>query len=341
MTLGELAAALKCGFDGPAETDIVNAASMETAGAGDISFVLDAKAARAMPKCGATALIVPEDVKPDRPAIIAANPYHAFARIMSLLYPEPLIVPGVSEKAEIGEGVSMGEGVRIGPFVSVGDGARIGAGADIRAGARIGAGCVVGDGTVIFENVVVYDNCEIGSRCRIHASSVIGADGFGYVRLDSGEYYKIPQLGIVRLEDDVEVGAGASVDRATLGVTLIKKGVKLDNQVQIGHNCEIGENTVIAGCSGVAGSTTIGRNVAIGGMVAIADHINIASGVLIAGKTGVHTDLKEPGVYAGPMAMKNTAYKRFLLLGKTVEKLKSKISVIEKKMRDGEPGNGK
>lgn len=341
MTLGELAAALKCGFDGPADTDILNAAPMETAGVGDISFVRDAKAARAIQKCGATALIVPEDVEPDRPAIISANPYHAFAQVMSLLYPEPPIIPGISEKADIGEGVSIGEGVRIGPFVTVGDGARIGAGVDIRAGARIGAGCVVGDESVIFENVVVYDNCEVGSRCRIHANTVIGADGFGYVRLATGEYYKIPQKGIVRLEDDVEIGAGSSVDRATLGVTLVKRGVKLDNQVQIGHNCEIGENTVIAGCTGVAGSTTIGNNVAIGGMVAIADHINIASGVLIAGKTGVHTDLKEPGVYAGPMAMKNTAYKRFLLLGRTVEKLKSKISEIEKKLRDGESGNGK
>lgn len=341
MTLGELAAVLKCGFDGAADTDILGAAPMETAGPGDISFVRDARAGRAMKDCGATALIVPENIKPDRPALIAGNPYHAFAQVMGILYPEPPVAPGVSDKSEIGEGVILGEGVRIGPFATVGDGARIGDGADIRAGARIGAGCVVGEGSVISENVVVYENCEIGARCRIHANTVIGADGFGYVPLGTGEYYKVPQRGIVRLEDDVEIGAGSSVDRATLGVTLIKKGVKLDNQVQIGHNCEIGENTVIAGCTGVAGSTAIGSNVAIGGMVAISDHINIASGVLIAGKTGVHTDLKEPGVYAGPMAMKNTAYKRFLLVGRTVEKLKSRIEEIEKKFRSGESGGAK
>ncbi|MGK7346555.1 MAG: UDP-3-O-(3-hydroxymyristoyl)glucosamine N-acyltransferase [Candidatus Nitrospinota bacterium M3_3B_026] len=333
MKLGEIASALGLEVHGDGSVEIERMAQLGTAGPGDIVFVRDEAAAAGMGASRASAFILPPTVRPDRPAIVSANPLAAMAGTLELLSPEPAPPPGVHPTAVIEDSAEMGRDVHAGPHVSVGAGARIGAGACLRAGARIGAGAVVGPGSVIFENVVVYDHCQIGARCRIHANSTIGADGFGYARLADGGSVKIPQRGIVRIEDDVEVGANSSIDRATLGETVIKNGVKIDNQVQVGHNCVIGENVVIAGCSGVAGSVVIGENVMIGGMAAISDHVHIAPGTLIAGKTGVHGDIKEPGVYAGPMAMKNMEYKRFLLSGKAVASLKKKVKQLEDELK--------
>lgn len=338
MTLGEIAGALGLQLSGDEAVEIKRLAPLAEAGDGDISFVANVRAAALIPSSKASALIVPKGISPDRPSIIADNPLLAMAKVAGLLRPEGLAPSGIHPSAVVHEKAMLGDGVSVGPFAIVGEGATISDGSVIKSGAKIGADVVVGSGTVIFENVVIYDNCEIGAGCRVHANTTIGADGFGYVPLESGENFKIPQIGIVRIEDGVEIGANSSIDRATLGVTLIKRGVKIDNQVQIGHNCVIGENVIIAGCTGIAGSAVIGDNVKIGGMVAIADHVKIAPGTLIAGKTGVHGDIKKPGVYTGPMAMKNMEYKRFMLSGRTLEKIKKKVRMIEKKlgMSEGE-----
>ena len=187
---------------------------------------------------------------------------------------------------------------------------------------------------MVFENAVIYRGAIIGERCRIHANTTIGSDGFGYVRDEKGVYVKIPQTGRVVIGDDVEIGSNTSIDRATLDETRIGNGTKIDNQVQIGHNCRIGENVVIAGLSGLAGSVTLEDGVIIGGAAAVADHVRICSGAIIAGKTGVHSDITEPGVYSGPLAMKNMEYKRFVLSGKRIDRLEKKISDLKKEIKE-------
>ncbi|VAX16328.1 UDP-3-O-[3-hydroxymyristoyl] glucosamine N-acyltransferase [hydrothermal vent metagenome] len=330
MKLGEIAAALECRLEGSGDLNIVKVSSLKNAGPEDIALVLDPPKTESGLSAGAGALILTDSANADRPALIVKNPLLALAKIMNLLEPENLPPAGIDDTAIIGKDVALGEDCHVGAYATIGAASKIGDKAVIKAGARIGAACLIGKQSVIFENVAIYDKTEIGDRTRIHANSVIGSDGFGYTRLETGAHFKIPQRGIVRIEDDVEIGASCTVDRATLDVTLIKSGVKIDNQVHIAHNCVIGENTVIAGCTGIAGSVTIGKGVMIGGMVAVSDHLNIADGVMIAGKTGVHTNLSEPGVYAGPMAMKNMEYKRFLLSGKRIDKISKKLKELEK-----------
>ena len=332
MKLGLLAEALGLPLSGGADIEIENAAPLDKAGPRDISFAVNTRAAQAIEISKAGALVLPKGVQAQIPAIIADNPLHAFARVLEILHPERKPAPGVHSTAVIGDGVVLGEGVHIGPHVSIGNGATISNGAMVRAGARIGDNCSIGVDTVIFENSVVYDGCHIGSRCRIHSNAVIGADGFGYTRLQDGRHFKIPQIGSVVIEDDVEIGAGTCIDRAMMESTVIKRGAKLDNLVQIGHNTVIGEDVVMAGCSATGGSAVIGNGVMVGGACAISDHVKISSGVLIAGLTGVHTDLTEPGVYSGPLAMKNMEYKRWVLSGKKLDKVNDRVKAIEDKL---------
>ncbi len=339
MKLGEIADKLGLTLIGDDDPEINSAAGLDDAGPGQITFIQDEKTASALKKSEASAVIAPDHLKLDRPALLTNDPRLAFARALELLHPEQEEPPGIHESAVISDSAETGDGLFVGAHVSIGAGCRIGDNVSIHAGSRLGANCIVGDDTKIFPNVVIYDNCEIGSRVRIHANTVIGADGFGYIRLDSGEYYKVPQRGIVRLEDDVEVGAGSSIDRATTGVTLVKQGVKIDNQVQIGHNCEVGKNTVIAGCSGIAGSVTFGDGVLIGGMVGVADHVKIASGTMVSANSGVYKSIDEPGIYAGPWVMKMTEYKRFLLANKRIDKINKRLKAAEIRIKEFTTGD--
>lgn len=332
MKLGEIAKTIGLALCGDGDLEIDGAAQIDSAGCADIAFLGDKKALALVDSSKACAFIVPEGVKIDRPFMVAKIPLLAFAKVMALLYPERTCEPSVHPSAVIEDGVEIGDGVYVGPFVAVGAKSKLGSGVVIRAGVKIGSDCSIGEDSEIFENVVIYDKTEIGARVRIHANVTIGSDGFGYLRDGANERQKIPHIGSVLIGDDVEIGANSSVDRAMLGKTIIGRGVKLDNQVQIAHNVVIGEDTVIAGCSGVAGSSTIGSNVMIGGMAAISDHVTVVSGAIIAGKAGVHADIKEPGVYAGPMAMKNMEYKRSLLVGKKVEKLTAQLKSLEARL---------
>jgi len=331
MKLGEIAKTLGLTLHG-GDLEIKGVAQIESAGGVEIAFLADKKASALLSSSKAGAFILPEGVLVDRPFITAKVPLLTFAKVMELLHPERRPEPIIHPSSVIADDVHLGDSVHVGPFVAIGAGSKIADNVVLRAGAKIGESCTIGEGSEIFENVVIYDKTEVGARVRIHANTTIGSDGFGYVRDGLGERQKIPQIGSVLIEDDVEIGANSSIDRASMGKTILKRGVKLDNQVQIGHNVVVGEDVVMAGCSGIAGSATVGANVMIGGMVAIADHVTIAPGVMIAGKTGVHSDIKEPGIYAGPMAMKNFEYKRFLLVGKKVAKLASQVNLLKEKL---------
>ncbi len=336
MKLGAIAATLGQTISGGEDIEINCVASLDSAGPGEIAFVQDQSVLSRLSLSKAAALIIPENMEADRPSIFAANPLLAFAKVMEILDPAPTPEPGIHPTAIIGGAVSIGANVHIGAYATIGEGTKVDEGAVIKPGVKIGESCVIGPGSTLFENVTLYDHTIIGARCRIHANSTIGSDGFGYVKTESGEHYKIPQRGCVTIEDDVEIGSNTSVDRAMIGETVIKKGVKIDNQVQIGHNTVIGENCVIAGCSGVAGSSTLGSNVMVGGMVAISDHVTIVSGAIIAGKTGVHKSITEPGVYGGPLVMKNMEYKKFMLTGKKVDRLMARIKGLEQRLGKGE-----
>lgn len=331
MRLGAIARALGVPLTGGGEgLEIQKPAALENAGPSDISFAASERMARSLGSSRAGALVLPEGVAPDRPSFVVKNPALVFARVAAMLAPEPAPPPGIHPTAVIGEGVRIGANVHVGAGVTVGAGCVIGDNVALRDGARALEDCHIGADTVIFWNAVIYRGTIIGQRCRIHANSTIGAEGFGYVRDEEGVYVKTPQTGRVVIEDDVEIGANSSVDRATLDETRIGSGTKIDNQVQIGHNCRIGRNVVIAGCCGLAGSVTLEDGVVMGGMAAVADHVRICSGAVIAGKTGVYSDITEPGVYAGPMAMKNMEYKRFLLSGRRMDRLEKRISGLEK-----------
>lgn len=335
MTLGELAAAAQAALAGDGAVSIRAVAPLDRAGQDDIAPAWRAKPDE-ITRSRAGALIVQQAAATDRPALVSANPPLTLARALELLNPEPPVAaPGVSPRASVGKDVTMGEGVHVGDFAVVGGGARLGEGAVILAGAKAGAGCVIGPGTVIFENVVLYPGTVIGARCRIHAGSVIGADGFGYARAPGNVSYKIPQRGAVRVGDDVEIGACVTIDRATLGETVIGDGVKIDDHCHIGHNCVIGARTVIAGCSGIAGSSTLGEDVVIAGDVAVSDHVTIARGVIVTGGAGVHTDLTEPGMYGGPLVMKHRDYLKFMLSGRRLDKLEAKIKELEQRTKRG------
>lgn len=268
----------------------------------------------------------------DRPVILCKSLKPALVLLLDLFRPARREEPMISDRAEISESAQTGDDVHIAPFATVGPGSRIGSGSCIMGGVRIGRNVTIGKRTLLHPNVVVYDDTVIGSDCIVHSNSVIGSDGFGYYPNENGEHIKIPQRGRVVIGNNVEIGACSSVDRATIGETLIGDGTKIDNQVQVGHNSRLGKNVIMAGSSGVAGSVTLADGVILAGLVGVADHVHLETGVIIGGFSGVHKSLDEPGVYAGPYVMKHQEYKKFLLSGKRLDRL-------EKKMKGGSKKN--
>lgn len=290
MQVRELASWLGAAFEGDGELEVRGVAALESAGAGELSFVSSRKAAlQAGDSKAACLLVAPDyDNKDRRTVIRTADPRGAAARIIARLYPAPESPPGVHATATLDPGVILGAGVSIGPHTAVGAGARIGAGCILGAGCAIGAGARIGDRCVLHANVTLYPNVTIGDRAILHAGCVLGADGFGFV-LIHGVYEKFPQVGRVEIGNDVEIGANSCVDRAALGVTLIGDGTKLDNMVHIGHNCRIGRHVVIAAQTGLSGGVVVEDYAVIGGQVGIGDKARIQSGTILGSGSGVLT----------------------------------------------------
>jgi UDP-3-O-[3-hydroxymyristoyl] glucosamine N-acyltransferase len=295
-TLGEIARVAEASIEGSPDTEIRGVAGLEDAESGDVSFLAHPRYESALASTRATAVILAPGVPCPKhvQALRAKDPYGALARILSLFEPPGgKIPPGVHPSAVIGSGVTFGEGVRIGPGAVIDEGARIGARCTIGAGAVVGAGAVLGDDCLLHPRAVIAHGCILGRRVIVHPGAVIGADGFGYAMV-GGAYAKIPQIGIVEIGDDVEIGANSCIDRATIGRTRIGSGTKIDNLVQVAHNVAIGEGCALAGQSGVAGSARIGDGVRIGGQTGISGHIRIGDGVTVGGRSGVIGDLS-PG----------------------------------------------
>ena len=256
------------------------------------------------------------------PRIVAANPYAYFARAAQLFNPAPVHQAGIHSSAVIHPGAHIAAGAAIAEFVSIGANAVIGEGVSIGAGTVIGEGVSIGAGTRIAARVTVYAHCAIGARAIVHSGVVIGADGFGFApdfSADAGSWVKIPQTGRVLIGDDCEIGANTTIDRGAIDDTVIGNDVKLDNQIQIGHNCTIGDHTIISGCVGIAGSAKIGRRVMIGGAAGILGHLEICDGAVISAMSLVTKSISEPGTYTGSMPLmkhadwlKNAAHLRRL-----------------------------
>jgi UDP-3-O-[3-hydroxymyristoyl] glucosamine N-acyltransferase len=333
--VGELAEHVGGQVTGDREISIAQVASLETAAAGDISYVEDEKFFAAAAKSQASCLIVRHNAPVDFPCRIAVNnPKLAFALIAEVLHPPRQRAPQIHPSAVIANDAKIGNDVFIGAFVCVGEGSIVGGRTQIRAGATIGDGVSVGTDCVIHPHVFIEDAMTIGNRVVLHAGVVIGADGFGYVRGDMG-YHKFPQIGAVVIEDDVELGANTTVDRGALGRTRIGKGTKLDNMVHVGHNCDIGERVVIAAQTGISGSVTIEDDCVIGGQVGFGDHIRVLSGAVIGSKAGVLPGkIVRPGVWWGIPIQPLDEYKRLNAHLSRVPHLREELKALQARVKE-------
>lgn len=268
---------------------------IESATPNALTFLSNPKYAHFAATTQAGAILVSHDFTPQQPVsatlIRVDNPYAALARLMTLVQQLANPLPtGVEEPSFIARGVAIPSEAYIGAFAYVGEGVTLGKGVKLFPQTYIGRGVTIGEGTIIYAGAKVYAGCKIGRNCIIHAGAVIGADGFGFAPGDDGHYAKIPQMGIVELGDNVEVGANTTIDRATMGQTVVGNGTKLDNLIQVAHNVTIGDDTVIAAQTGVAGSAKVGSHCMIGGQVGIAGHINIGNNVNIGAQSGIHSN---------------------------------------------------
>lgn len=306
--LDELVARLGGELVGDGALVVRRVATLDQAGEGDIAFLANPKYLSRLKTSAAAAVIVghkARDAVTDRPRIVTEDPYLYYARVASLFNPPPVALPGVHPLASVSSTVPLSVQIDAGAVVEadveIGEGVMIGAGCSIGRGSRIGAG------TRLAPRVVVYPGSVIGANCILHSGAVIGSDGFGFAREKDGRWVKIPQMGRVVLGDDVEIGANTTIDRGALDDTVIGRGAKLDNQIQIAHNVQIGEDTAIAGCVGIAGSTTIGARCMIAGGVGIAGHLTITDDVVVSAATVVVKSIHKPGVYTSTLPLQSHA----------------------------------
>lgn len=333
LSLADIAARLGGDVLGDAETQVSQVATLAAAGAGEIAFLSNLKYKRQLSETRASAVIVSPAFADATalPRIVAANPYVYYARVTTLLNPAEVPAAGIHPSAVSAS--SLPPSAAIGPHVTIGRNVTLGDGVVIHAGCAIGDGVAVGEGSVLHPNVTIYQDCVIGRRAIIHSGVVIGADGFGFAP-DNGRWVKIPQIGRVVVGDDVEIGANTSIDRGALDDTVIGDGVKLDNQIQIGHNCIIGDHAVIAGCVGIAGSTKIGKGCMLGGAAMILGHLEIADGTVISPGSMVMKSIAKPGKYTALFPLE--AHDRWLHNAAQVRhlsRLAERVAELEKKLQ--------
>ena len=325
---------LKGNVIGNPDVKVSGFSTIENGEAGTLSFLSNPKYNHYIYDTNASIVLVNKDFTPEKEVkttlIQVDNAYEALAMLLGWVEQMKPKKNGVSPQAFISPSAKIGANVYIAPFVYVGEGAEIENYASIDANSYIGENAKIGESTTLHAGVKVEKECEIGKNCIVHAGAVIGSDGFGFAPTPDGSYRKIPQVGNVIIEDNVEIGANTSIDRATLGSTIIRQGVKLDNLVQIAHNVEVKKNTVIAAQSGVAGSTTIGERCVLAGQVGIAGHIEIADGCIFGAQTGVPNSVKEPkSVMQGYPAVSVSIFRRASVVYKNLPELQKIVYQLE------------
>ncbi len=325
--------------EGDENSTVNNLSKIEEGKPRTLSFLGNAKYEHFIYDTEASIVIVYKDFKPTKKLkdsltlIRVKEPRESFAKLLEMYNQIKNNKVGIEQPSFISTSAKLGTSCYVGAFVYIGDNCVIGNNVKLFPNTVIGNNVKIGDDTIIYGGVKIYADTRIGKECTIHAGAVLGADGFGFTPNTENNYHKIPQIGNVIIEDNVEIGANTCVDRATLGSTIIRRGAKLDNLIQVAHNCEIGENTVMAGCVAIAGSTKIGKNCLIGGQVGIAGHITIADGVKIAAQSGIGSSIeKENDVVQGSPAFSYRDHQRSYVIFKNLPKLSVKIDEILKRL---------
>lgn len=334
FTVTQIAAILGGTVEGNSDAQVSRLCKIEEGQPEGLSFLANLKYTNYIYDTQATAVIVSKDFVPERPVgttlIRVDDPYLAFATLLKKYNEMQLDKKGVDSQAFISPSATIGKDCYIGPFAFIGENVRIGDGVKIYPQTYVGDNSVVGDATTLFAGVRVYQNIVIGNRCIIHSGAVIGADGFGFAPTEDGSYQKIEQIGNVVIEDDVEIGANTTIDRATLGSTIIHRGVKLDNLCQIAHNVVVGQNTVMASQSAIAGSGKVGSNCIIAGQVGIVGHIEVGNHVTIAAQSGVTRSFPDNVTILGSPATDAVKQRKTYIYERNLDQLYKRVDQLEK-----------
>jgi len=337
FTATQIAGILEGDIVGNPDVEVSKLAKIEEGTKGTLTFLANPKYTQYIYSTKASITIVNKDFNPENDLnttlIKVEDAYKSFSKLLEYYNQIKMNKTGIEQPSFISESSSYEENVYIGAFSYIGDNVNIGDNVKIYPNSYIGDNVSIGNNVLIFSGAKIYSECVIGNNCVINSGVIIGADGFGFVPNEKGEYNKVPQTGNVILEDNVDIGAATTIDRATLGSTIIRKGVKLDNQIQIAHNVEIGKNTVIAAQTGIAGSTKIGENCQIGGQVGIVGHITIGNNVKIQAQSGIGRNVKDNEVLQGSPALSYGDYNKSYVYFKNLPKIVKGINEMEKKLK--------
>lgn len=341
FTAGMIADYLKGTVDGDPGVMVNTIARIEEGFEGALSFLANPKYEQYIYTTGSSIVLVNNDFVPSSPVkatmVKVVDSYKAFASLLALYEQSKPVKKGIHPTAVVEDSARIGKDAYLGPYVYIGENVTIGDNCRIFSHASIGDNSTIGNGSKIFYGVKVYHECIVGNNCTIHAGSVIGADGFGFAPQSETEFMKIPQIGNVILEDNVEIGANTCIDRATIGSTIVRKGVKLDNLIQVGHNVEIGENTVMAAQTGIAGSTHIGRNCMFAGQVGITGHIKVADGTKVGAQSGIAGAVKKPdSTLLGSPAMDAHGFMKAWVVFRKLPEIRVAIDKFEKFLKESD-----
>jgi len=332
LILRELASRLGCGLRGDGDIEVLRVAGIEDSGPGDLTFVANRRYAAHLATTRASAVIVAPEVCTTIPSLLAPNPYLAYARAAALLHPARPMAPGVHPAAQIDPSAVLAEGVHVGALAVIGPRVRIGVGSILHPHVVLYDDVVLGRDCVLHSGVQIREGCRLGDRVVVQNGAVIGADGFGFARDDAGRYEKIPQMGIVVIEDDVEIGALTAIDRAAMSQTRIGRGTKIDNLVQIGHSVTVGENTVLAGQVGIAGSSRIGNRVTLAGQVGVAGHLEVGDGAVATAQTGIPSSVEPGAIVSGYPAIENRTWLKAAAVFPRLPELQRRLRELERKI---------
>ena len=334
VSLGELAVRFGCELRGDPDTRVDSIASLASAHAGSVTFLANPKLRPELAQTQATAVVLDAKSVDACPvaALVAVNPHATFARIATVLYPRPAAAAGIHPSALIAPDATVDPTAHVGPFAVVGAKVSIAARAFVGPHSIIEEGVVVGEDARLVARVMLCHHVQVGARVVLQPGSVIGADGFGFAN-DSGRWLAVPQVGSVILGPDVEVGCNTTIDRGAIGDTVLEEGVKLDNQIQIGHNCHIGAHSAMAACVGLSGSVTVGKRCMIGGMVGIVGHLSICDDVSVTGLTMVSHSITRPGVYSGGIPAEDArTWRRIVGRLKRIDSMAGRLAALERAM---------
>lgn len=338
FTAEQIAAVLEGTVIGDKNIEVSNLSKIEEGKKGTLSFIANPKYKKYIYQTEASIVIVDNTFEPEKELnctlIKVEDPYLSFTKLLEMYNEAKMTKTGISTSASIADSAKIGQDVYIGEFVVISDNAIIGDGCQIYPQSFVGENTKLGNECTLFSGARIYHDCIIGNECTFHSGVIVGSDGFGFAPQNETDFRKIPQIGNVIIEDRVEVGSNTTIDRATLGSTIIRKGVKLDNLIQVGHNVEIGSNTVIAAQSGISGSCKIGENCMIGGQVGIAGHLTIGNGVMIAAQSGIGSNIPDGKIVQGSPAFEIAPYKRSYVYFRRLPDTMKRLEDLEKQVKN-------